>query len=482
MAHILRHIGRAMLPLLLLVLLPLAMAGTTPAAQASSLLSPSQIYYVDPVGGSDANKGNQNKPFRTLFKALTTAQSGDTINLGPGVYSQATNGEQFGTNTQPIPAVSGLTIVGALENGLPASTLQGTGNEVGLRLQANATVQNLHLTDFDIAISAVQGQHALSNLSLTQNSQGIFVGNSSQTTLTTSTISLSATATGVLVAGTGQFTMDGGSISGGAANCATGATGLFVFGSGQATLKNAINLTNIAGAGLAIQDTAKATLDTATISRTLPSSCIPLASVRAAGSASLTLHNSIVRSVDGTNAAGIEMQDSVQLALEGGSVSRHTGTAIHVLGTGKLSVNGSSFTSNQIGVDASGAPQASITITAATLQYNKQMGIIAPAFKLRNSSVHDNGVGIKINGLAADLGTLADAGSNTIQNNTTTGVTFASTISRGSVNAVGNTWNATVQGADANGHYTRHILVSGLSTLAHGTNFDMPNENTVIQL
>jgi len=482
MTSLTEQIGRYVLQLGLLALLGLAMLGATPAAQAASLFSPPQTYYVDPIAGSDANKGTQNKPFRTLFKAVTTAQPGDTVSLGPGVYSQATNGEQFGTTSQPIPAVSGLTILGALENGLPASTLQGTGSEVGLSLQANTTVKNLNLIGFDRAITAVQGQHSLSNLSLTGNAQGIWMGNFSQTTLAGSAISLTAAATGVLVARTGQFTMDGGSISGRASSCTTGATGLFVFGSGQATLKNGVNLMNIAGAALAIRDTAQATLDTATISRTLPSGCTPVASVSAAGSASLTLHSTIVRSIDGTNAGGIEMQDSVQVTLEGGSVSRHTGTAIRVLGTGKLSVNGSSFTSNQIGIDASGAPQASITITGATLQYNKQVGIIAPAFKLRNSSVHDNGVGIKINGPAVDLGTFADLGNNTIQNNTTTGVTFASTISSGSVNAVGNTWNPNIQDADANGHYTIHMKVIGIGDFAHGTNFDLPNSYFSIQL
>jgi len=482
MTSLLQHIGRYVLRLGLLSLLGPTLLGAIPTAHAAPLLSPSQTYYVDPTAGSDANKGTQNKPFRTLFKALTTAQPGDTVNLGPGVYSQATNGEQFGTTSQPIPVASGLTIVGALENGLPASTLQSTGSEVGLSLQANTTVKNLNLSGFDRAITTVQGQHSLSNLSLTGNAQGIWVGNFSQTTLAASTISLSAAATGVLVPRTGQFTMDGGSISGRALNCATGATGLSVLGSGQATLKNGVNLTNIAGAALAIQDTALVTVDSATISRTLPSGCAPVASVRAAGSASLALHNTLVRSIDGMNAGGIEMQDSVQLTLDGGSVSRQTGTAIRVLGTAKLSVNGSSLTANQIGIDASGAPQASITITGATLQYNKQVGIIAPAFKLRNTSVHDNGIGVKINGPAVDLGTFADMGNNTIQNNTTTGVTFASAISSGSVNAVGNTWNPNIQDADANGHYTIHMKVIGIGDFAHGTNFDLPNSNFSIQL
>jgi hypothetical protein len=72
-------------------------------------------------------------------------------------------------------------------------------------------------------------------------------------------------------------------------------------------------------------------------------------------------------------------------------------------------------------------------------------------------------------------------GNNTIQNNTTTGVTFASTISSGSVNAVGNTWNANIQGADANGHYTIHMKVLGIGDFAHGTNFDLPNGNFSIQ-
>jgi hypothetical protein len=114
------HIGRYILRLSLLALLALAALAPAPAAQAIPV---GKNFYVDPIEGSDANTGELAQPFRTLFKALTTAHIGDIVRLGPGIYSQATNGEQFGTNTQPIPVVSGVAILGTIENGLPASIL-----------------------------------------------------------------------------------------------------------------------------------------------------------------------------------------------------------------------------------------------------------------------------------------------------------------------------------------------------------------------
>jgi hypothetical protein len=40
-----------------------------------------------PTKGSDANKGTQSKPFKTLARALSKAQAGDTIRLAAGLYT-----------------------------------------------------------------------------------------------------------------------------------------------------------------------------------------------------------------------------------------------------------------------------------------------------------------------------------------------------------------------------------------------------------
>jgi hypothetical protein len=47
----------------------------------------------------------------------------------------------------------------------------------------------------------------------------------------------------------------------------------------------------------------------------------------------------------------------------------------------------------------------------------------------------------------------------------------------GSVQAVGNTWNAVVQGSDANGHYPTATQKTG--PVPNGTNFQISNGSVV---
>jgi putative cell wall-binding protein len=51
-------------------------------------------YWVDAVGGSDANVGSEAAPFKTITHALSVAGSLDTLKIMPGVYDTA-NGETF---------------------------------------------------------------------------------------------------------------------------------------------------------------------------------------------------------------------------------------------------------------------------------------------------------------------------------------------------------------------------------------------------
>jgi hypothetical protein len=51
--------------------------------------------FVDAVNGSDANDGSQTKPFKTIGKALTLANSGDTVKLAQGHYTPDINGETY---------------------------------------------------------------------------------------------------------------------------------------------------------------------------------------------------------------------------------------------------------------------------------------------------------------------------------------------------------------------------------------------------
>ncbi|MCG3118444.1 MAG: hypothetical protein ALAOOOJD_00649 [bacterium] len=81
-------------------------------------------FYVTP-NGSDANNGGKNTPWRTLGHAFSqifaTSIDSLTINLAAGVYSIATNGEQF-----PIYTKSHITVVGAGTSGA-ATIISGEG-------------------------------------------------------------------------------------------------------------------------------------------------------------------------------------------------------------------------------------------------------------------------------------------------------------------------------------------------------------------
>jgi hypothetical protein len=69
--------------------------GTPARAQTSAT-------YVDPAAGLDTNPGTSDRPFKTLQKALDTAQPGRTINLRAGTYREAAVTKVAGTAAAPI--------------------------------------------------------------------------------------------------------------------------------------------------------------------------------------------------------------------------------------------------------------------------------------------------------------------------------------------------------------------------------------------
>ena len=118
-----------------------------------------------------------------------------------------------------------------------------------------------------------------------------------------------------------------------------------------------------------------------------------------------------------------------------------------------------------------------LTITNARLRGPGINGVAIRAgnLKLRNSVVESSGTGIKVLHQAKmDLGTVSDPGNNTIAGGNFTGVAFDNKgFDTGTINAVGNTWNANQQGADAGGHYTTRRTVSGGDPNSTGSNFTM---------
>src|SRR6266511_4959465 len=111
MASLIRRIGPYVLGIGLLALLALA---TLAYARQPARIVPVALLadvFVDPVHGNDANGGwSPDKPLKTLAQALAKVKPGCTIHLAKGVYSKATNGEQFSTSRQQVLAPADVTI------------------------------------------------------------------------------------------------------------------------------------------------------------------------------------------------------------------------------------------------------------------------------------------------------------------------------------------------------------------------------------
>ena len=85
-------------------------------------------YYVDPMGGLDANPGTWEAPFKTLTHALSVAVAHETIHATPGIYS-LTTGEDF-----PLLVPDLVTLVGD-------TTHQGVGSTATTRMEGSFSLR-----------------------------------------------------------------------------------------------------------------------------------------------------------------------------------------------------------------------------------------------------------------------------------------------------------------------------------------------------
>jgi hypothetical protein len=229
-------------------------------ATASATRLP-RSFFVDPRLGKDTNPGTKALPFKTFAKALSLALAQDTVQLAPGVYSKAINGERFTNSTQQVPVRAGVVILGTFQEDF-TSQLNGGPDEIGLLLEGKATVRNLILSGFGTGIRASQGVQSLKRVILDQNLVGMLLDGTAQATLTKGSMTVIAPAlsfaNGLVLEDNAQLIMDGGLISGGGSNCALNVTGVDVQNSSRVTLRNGVKIQNIAGKALSLTDRLRA--------------------------------------------------------------------------------------------------------------------------------------------------------------------------------------------------------------------------------
>ena len=211
---------------------------TLDAFSDSTLQAASTLLFVSPSGGNDeVGNGSQRSPFRTLTQALSAAQSGTVIILGPGIYG-AENGEQFPIQLKP----------GVMVQGNPSA--QGQGILIrggGHYLSPTFARQNVAVLGADHAV--------LTGVTITNpNNRGYGLWIESCSPLITGNTFSQNVHDGVAIAGDSAPTVQGNFFQ------RNGANGMTIYGTSQPQIQG--NLFENTGFGINIgQDSAPRLLD-----------------------------------------------------------------------------------------------------------------------------------------------------------------------------------------------------------------------------
>jgi len=112
----------------------------TATVQGVDLLAYNQnSYYVDPLVGSDTNTGLRHlDPFKTIKKAFSVADSGDTVNLLPGTFT-----EDF-----PLTIPEGVSVKGAGLREVFVQPTTATNTQTAFYLNGGTTISDFTVGNF----------------------------------------------------------------------------------------------------------------------------------------------------------------------------------------------------------------------------------------------------------------------------------------------------------------------------------------------
>ena len=400
-------------------------------------LEPGVIVHVSPAG-DDVNDG-VTQPVRTLQRAISIAGTNTqitTIALAMGRYAGST-GEHF-----PYLVPNNVKIVGAAGG---SSILSGTKVEDGLTIDTGQ-LQDLEFEDFLVAVTAT-GVVDLKNIHIRASKLAMRGETNSKSKI------------------------DNLEIIGAVDTCGSG---IELEGSADlaaTTLTTRNLLTTLDAEDLSTIDIARADVTGDPRCRGLafaihtdrPFILSDSIIVGTYGGISIVGHPSSPAQVMLTNITLRNIQETV---LSG----------IYVV----VRMSGGEISNNTVGI--ADARSGTWALTNVKIQQNTGEGIYVSGaggqslglLTMRDCIVTGNRDGVSLfDWSMADLGTSASPGGNILQNNQFAGVSISGSKGPMQVDAVGNTWNAGVQGADATGHYPVTATIVGPIAQAAGNNFDI---------
>ena len=163
-----------------------------------------------PTGDDDAGRGTTDNPVRTLTRALTLAQTGDTVRLLDGTYDAA-HGEQWPAVDldAPSPIPAGIRIEGQSRAGV---VLQGPGPlapAIGLYWTRDGSVAQLTIRDFGYGVLVTAGSVAFRSVTVLSTAGGLLVGGGA---VSAADCDVSGTSVAVFAVSSASVSLSGGRV------------------------------------------------------------------------------------------------------------------------------------------------------------------------------------------------------------------------------------------------------------------------------
>ncbi|WP_394825210.1 right-handed parallel beta-helix repeat-containing protein [Pendulispora albinea] len=397
--------------------------------------------------GQDENPGTSARPVRTLKKALTIAKSGQTVSLAAGRYSEA-SGESW---PQKVP--DGVILEGSGDAVLSSGSLE----KAGLLYAGAGQIRNLAFESFRYAVVA-KGKLVIKNAKVTGGGGFVF-GADSQGELEDITMEELSFA-GVTGIEQARIRMNKGSFRGktspslDAEGCKN-VIGVLLGGRSNATLDN-VSFTNLGNGSFAAFDDSTASIGRGTFTRpALGDACTASSQIVSSDRASVNVEDTTVS--DEAGAGLFVARASSKLTFRRSSVKNSTFGAMSY---GRLEVEKGTFESiGKVGIYLASDSEATIAETTISA---KRFGIQADSdtkLVVRKSHMtSEDEDAVLLRDVAADLGRPDDPGGNRLLGKETGLYVLDPAGRRTLVQAAGNIWRASIQGADADGRYPTQLV------------------------
>jgi hypothetical protein len=477
-------------------------AGSSPeptggaGAGGDGSVAPFHGLYVGTTGSDTTGDGSVGSPFASLTKAVATAKAGDTIVFLAGTYTVL--GKQIATTVIP----DGVNLMAEAPG---AVTLSGDGNATFFKLAGSSQIEGFKFNSFQSVVEFVDGPTATGTLT---------IKDSSFKSCSYRCLNLSGTTTTNIQLADDAVLGDSGPnfalVDNQASLQVTG--GIFQFYQGG----NVINAT--ADASVTLDHTTfvdctslSLMLDMRAAAHLSHVNMAVLASglITQKGQSSLTIADSDL-SVSPPSATG----QCIRLEMDGVGSIEITDSKLHDCNGGFSGALPKSLTLTRVeiysmkfgGLDltgGAGSVGASVFITDSnfhdfagpSLRINNgandtKLKVRGTKF-LNNTGANSDTVVLQTSlGSDLDFGTLAEPGGNTFANNNVNNTALRLGVNGWAMtaNAVGNTWIAGVQGADAQGHYAAtggagaKLDIDNTSPNAVGRNYSVAYAGSHIRL